>query len=207
MTTLYITRHGETEWNTEGRMQGWNDSPLTNLGISQAQWLYHRLKDIDFDAIYASPSGRAYKTAEILKGKKNIEIIAYDALREINLSHWEGLDQKDIKEKDEEQFHNFWKAPHLYKPLSGEDFLELQHRVTEGIREIVKSHKNETVLIVTHTMTLKALIAGIENKPISTIWDPPFIKQTSLTIIEMDDDKINIMMHADDSHHKEVEQD
>ena len=206
MTTLYITRHGETEWNTKGRMQGWNDSPLTSLGISQAQWLYHRLKDIDFDAIYSSPAGRAYKTAEILKGKRNIEIIAHGALREINLSQWEGLDQKDIKEKDEEQFHNFWKAPHLYKPLSGEDFLELQHRVTEGIREIVKKHKNETLLIVTHTMTLKALIAGIENKPISTIWDPPFIKQTSLTIIEMDEDKINIKMHADDSHHKEVEQ-
>jgi broad specificity phosphatase PhoE len=207
MTTLYITRHGETEWNTEGRMQGWNDSPLTNLGINQAHWLCDRIKDIDFNAIYSSPAGRAYKTAEILKGKKDIDIIAHDALREINLSQWEGLDQKDIKEKDEKQFHNFWKAPHLYKPLSGEDFFELQHRVTAGIREIVKNHKDETILIVTHTMTLKALMAGLQSKPISTIWDPPFIKQTSLTIIEMHEDKVSIKMHADDSHHKEVEQD
>lgn len=202
MTTLYITRHGETEWNTEGRMQGWNDSPLTSLGINQAHWLCTRLKEIDFNAIYSSPTGRAYKTAEIVKGKKNIEIIAHDALREINLSEWEGLDQEGIKEKDEKQFYNFWKAPHLYKPLSGEDFLELQYRVTAGIREIVKKHKDETVLIVTHTMTLKALMAGLENKSISTIWDPPFIKQTSLTIIEMDEDKICIKMHADDSHHR-----
>lgn len=204
MTTLYITRHGETEWNTEGRMQGWNDSPLTKLGINQAHWLYERLKDIDFNVIYSSPTGRAYKTAEILKGKKNIEIIAHDALKELNLSQWEGLDQKGIKEKDEEQFHNYWKAPHLYKPLFGEGFLELQHRVTAGIREIVRNHKDETVLIVTHTMTLKALMAGLKNKHISTIWDPPFIKQTSLTIIEMDEDKIDIKMYADDSHHKEI---
>lgn len=61
---------GETEWNTEGRMQGWNDSPLTKLGVNQAHWLYERLKDIDFNVIYSSPTGRAYKTAEILKGKK-----------------------------------------------------------------------------------------------------------------------------------------
>ena len=207
MTTLYVTRHGETEWNTEGRMQGWNDSPLTDLGINQAHWLYERLKDMDFNAIYSSPAGRAYKTAEILKGKRNIEIIEHDALKEINLSEWEGLNQENIKEKDEKQFYNFWKAPHLYKPLSGEDFLQLQHRVTSGIREIVKEHKDETVLIVTHTMTLKALMASLESKPISTIWDPPSIKQTSLTIIEIDDDKINIEMYADDSHHKEIEED
>ena len=201
MTTLYITRHGETEWNTEGRMQGWNDSPLTDLGINQAHWLYNRLKEIDFNVIYSSPTGRAYKTSEILKGEKDIEIIAHDALREINLSEWEGLDQEGIKAKDEKQFYNFWKAPHLYRPLSGEDFLELQQRVTTGIREIVKKHKDETILIVTHTMTLKALMAGLLGKPISTLWDPPFIKQTSLTIIEMDEDKICIKMHADDSHH------
>ena len=207
MTTLYVTRHGETEWNTEGRMQGWNDSPLTDLGINQAYWLYDRLKDMNFNAIYSSPAGRAYKTAEILKGERNIEIISHDALKEINLADWEGLDQKLIKEKDEEQFYNFWNAPHLYKPQCGEDFLQLQHRITQGINEIVKEHKDETVLIVTHTMTLKALMASLENKPLSRIWDPPFIKQTSLTIIEIDDDKISIEMHADASHHKEIDED
>ena len=207
MTTLYITRHGETEWNTEGRMQGWNDSPLTELGVNQAYWLHERLKDMEFNAIYSSPAGRAYKTAEILKGERNIEIIAHNALRELNLAEWEGLDQKEIKEKDEEQFYNYWKAPHLYKPLSGEDFLELQHRITSGIEEIVRDHRDETVLIVTHTMTLKALMAGLNNKPISTMWDPPYINQTSLTIIEVDDDKISIEMYADDSHHKEIELD
>ena len=207
MTTLYITRHGETEWNTEGRMQGWNDSPLTKLGVNQAYWLHERLKDMEFNAIYSSPAGRAYKTAEILKGERNIEIIAHDALREMNLCEWEGLDQKEIKEKDEEQFYNYWKAPHLYKPLSGEDFLELQRRITSGIKEIVGNHRDETILIVTHTMTLKALMAGLSNKPISTLWDPPYINQTSLTIIEVHDDKISIEMYADDSHHKEIELD
>ena len=207
MTTLYITRHGETKWNTEGRMQGWNDSPLTNLGINQAYWLCERLREMDFHAIYSSPTGRAYKTAEILKGERDLQIIAHDALKEMNLSEWEGLDQNEIKRKDEEQFYNYWKAPQLYKPMGGEDFVELQQRVTSGIREIAENHKDETILIVTHTMALKALMASLRNKPISTMWDPPFIKQTSLTIIEIDDDKINIKMYADASHHKEIEED
>jgi broad specificity phosphatase PhoE len=204
MTTLYITRHGETEWNIEGRMQGWNDSPLTMLGLNQAYWLCDRLKDIEFKVIYSSPSGRAYKTAEILRGERNIEIIAEDTLMEINLSHWEGLDQKHIIDKDKKQFENYWNMPQLYKPYSGEDFLQVQHRVTRGISQILKEHKNENILIVTHTMALKVLMASLENRPISTIWDPPNIKQTSLTIIEVTDDKINIKMHADASHHIET---
>ena len=206
MTTLYITRHGETEWNIEGRMQGWYDSPLTDLGVNQAYWLHERLKDMDFNAIYSSPAGRAYKTAEILKGERDMQIIAHESLREMDLSEWVGLDQKGIKEKDEEQFYNYWNAPHLYKPLSGEDFLELQHRITSGIREIIKNHKDETILIVTHTMTLKALMASLKGESISTIWNPPVIKQTSLTVIEIDEDKINIEMYADASHHEEVEE-
>jgi broad specificity phosphatase PhoE len=204
VTTLYITRHGETEWNIEGRMQGWNDSPLTNLGTNQAYWLYERLKDIDFNAIYSSPLGRAYKTAEILKGDRNIDITEDDSLKEINLSMWEGLNKKNIKEKYENQFYNYCNNPYLYKPLIGEDFWELKERVISGIREIVKKHKDETILIVTHGMALKALVASFENKPISTLWDEPIIKQTSLTIVEMDSNKINIKMYADISHHKDM---
>ncbi|EQB85893.1 hypothetical protein M918_16965 [Clostridium sp. BL8] len=79
MTRLYITRHGETLWNTEGRMQGWNDSPLTDLGIKQAEWLRDRIQDEKIDAIYSSPSNRAFKTAEIVRGGREIEIIKHEA--------------------------------------------------------------------------------------------------------------------------------
>ncbi len=82
MTKLYITRHGETLWNTEGRMQGWNDSPLTDLGIKQAEWLRERIKDLKIDVIYSSPSGRAYNTAEIIKGNRELQVIKHDGYRE-----------------------------------------------------------------------------------------------------------------------------
>lgn len=203
MTTLYITRHGETLWNTEGRMQGWGDSPLTELGIKQAEWLRDRIKDIQINTIYASPSGRAFNTAEIVRGHRNIDIIKDERLREIGLDKWEGLNQDEIKAIDEEQHHNFWNAPHLYCPMGkGESFQDLIDRVTPVIKEIVKKHENENVLIVTHTVTLKAIMASLKGHSISEIWQPPFIKQTSLTVIEFNNDEFDILMHGDMSHHE-----
>jgi broad specificity phosphatase PhoE len=203
MTTLYITRHGETLWNTEGRMQGWNDSPLTNLGITQAEWLRDRIKDTKIDAIYSSPSGRAFNTAKIVRGNRDIEIIKHEGLREIGLDQWEGLNQEEIRTVDEEQHKNFWNAPHLYVPTTnGESFQELVDRVTPVVKEIVKNHENENVLVVTHTVTLKAIMTALKNQPIANIWQPPFIKQTSLTVIEFDKEDFNILMHGDASHHE-----
>lgn len=72
MITLYITRHGETEWNTEKRMQGWSDSNLTVKGGEHAALLGNRLKEVSFDAIYSSPSKRTELTAGLIKGDKDI---------------------------------------------------------------------------------------------------------------------------------------
>ena len=74
-TNLYLTRHGETVWNTQKLMQGWKDSPLTDRGIKQARQLSERLSEVSFDAIYSSTSNRAVRTAEIIKGERSLEVI------------------------------------------------------------------------------------------------------------------------------------
>ena len=71
---LYITRHGETQWNTEKKMQGWQNSDLTGQGIENATRLGERLKDVDFSNIYSSPLGRAMDTANHIKGDRNKRI-------------------------------------------------------------------------------------------------------------------------------------
>lgn len=202
MTTLYITRHGETEWNTEGRMQGWNNSPLTYLGKMQAEWLRDRLKDVDFHAIYSSTLERAYQTAEIVKGQRNIGVIKKEGFKEISLGNWEGLTSQEIEAINKEQNYNFWKAPHLYIPDGGEHFHELIARTHNSIKEILENHKDENVLIVTHGVTLKTIMLYFEDKPLERLWDPPFAHQTSLTVIEVDKDKYNVIMHGDTSHYR-----
>ncbi|MGL4731787.1 MAG: histidine phosphatase family protein [Clostridium sp.] len=206
MTRLYITRHGETEWNKCGRMQGWGDSPLTELGEKQAEWLKKRIDDIEFKRIYTSSSQRAYKTAEILKGDKDIEIVAEDNLREIKLGDWQGLTQEEIKALDEENHYNYWNKPEKYITVNGsESFEEVKDRSYNTIMNIIRKNKGENILVVTHTTALKGFMCALEGKDIKDLWAPPFIKQTSLTIIDFDDEEnYKILTNADASHHEYV---
>ena len=84
MTEIYLTRHGQTVWNLTKRLQGSGNSELTEEGIERAKILSERLKSIDLDCIYTSPIKRAYETALILKGNKNIDVICEEGLRELS---------------------------------------------------------------------------------------------------------------------------
>ncbi len=202
-TTVYLTRHGQTQWNVEGRMQGWNDSPLTELGVKQAEWLGERLKGINLDKIYSSSSGRAYKTAEIINENKSVELISHDGLRELKLGKFQGLNQDEIKKMYPEQYYNYWNKPEIYKPVGdGETIEELIERIDKAIMEIIEENTGKSILIVTHTMPIKALLCSLENIDIGNFWMEPYIKQTSLTTIEFDDKIHKIVQCADISHHE-----
>ncbi|ATD54213.1 histidine phosphatase family protein [Clostridium chauvoei] len=203
MTKLYLTRHGETEWNTQGIMQGWGDSPLSELGIKQGEWLAERIKETPIDVIYTSPTGRAYNTAKIVRGNKNIEIIPHDGLREIRVGNWEGLNQDQLRELDEKNYNNFWNTPSKYVPTgNGETFMEVKERSFAAINEILQKEKGRNILVVTHTIALKTFLIALENKDIDTLWEPPFIKQTSLTEIDFDDNGHKYLLTACMKHHK-----
>jgi probable phosphoglycerate mutase len=174
-TSLYIVRHGQTEWNVQKRMQGHKDSALTELGESQAQWLYESLSNVEFDGIYTSSSLRAVRTAEIISGKQKVPITRSDQLKEINLGEWEGQIQEDIEKKDPERFESFWKTPHLFKLSSGESFVEVQNRVLPELKDIVSNHIGTNILMVTHTVVVKILMAYFEGRALSDIWNPPYI--------------------------------
>lgn len=201
---LYITRHGETIWNTEKRLQGWKDSALTENGVENAKLLGERLKDTEFDMIYASPSTRARMTAELIKGDRELIIREEENLREINLGEWEGRTHNDLEEAYPEEYHAFWNTPHLYKTKSGEDFYQLQARVKKVLTRIMGEHKDGNVLLVTHSVFIKALLAHCKNAPIEQLWAPPFIHDTSLTIIEVNNGKVDIKLEGDISHRSDA---
>ncbi|WP_291651047.1 histidine phosphatase family protein [Clostridium sp.] len=203
MTKLYLTRHGETEWNEKGIIQGWGDSPLTALGIKQAEWLRDRMKDIHIDVIYASPIGRAYNTAKIVKGDRDITLKPNDGLKEIRIGGWEGLNQEEMKSLSEENYYNFWNVPSKYIPIGdGESFYEVKERAFKAINEILEKEKGKNILIVTHTITLKSYLCELEKRDIDTLWDPPFIKQTSLTEINFTEDGYEMPLVACMKHHE-----
>ncbi|MGE5577832.1 MAG: histidine phosphatase family protein [Syntrophothermus sp.] len=200
MTRLLITRHGETQWNTEKRMQGRSDSPLTSHGIWQAQQLARRLKDEKIDVIYSSPSPRAARTAEILKGSRGLQVRLLDDIMEINLGDWEGRKFSEVQQLFPEQSTAFWHAPHLYYREGLESYHQVQERLVRAIKQIVEAHPDQTVLIVSHSVATKTLMAYFEGRPLERVWDPPVMEPTALNIIEATPTGYRIVMHADVSH-------
>ena len=97
--TLYVIRHGQTQWNQEGRYQGQQDAPLTNLGRRQAQAVARRLKTVAFDRIFASPLGRAWTTAGFLTEETGIAPTADKRLMEVRYGECEGLTEEEIEAK------------------------------------------------------------------------------------------------------------
>ncbi|RLQ90029.1 histidine phosphatase family protein [Planomicrobium sp. Y74] len=205
MLTLYITRHGETEWNLEKRMQGWGDSPLTEKGKKNALELGGRLKDTEFEAVYASPSLRAFSTAQAICAERKLEIKVDDKLREINVGEWEGKEHVYINENYPEEYFSFWNTPHLYTSATGENFSELQERALEAVHAIREHHREGNILIVTHSIIIKALLVFFKKLPLEDLWSPPFIHDTSLTIVEAGDENFTIVLEGDTSHVKKLQ--
>ncbi|MBU5425599.1 histidine phosphatase family protein [Tissierella pigra] len=196
---IYITRHGETQWNKEGRMQGWKNSNLTEKGIEDAKKLGERLKDVQFDYIYSSPLERAVDTAKYIK--EDEEIILMDSLKEMGFGKWEGMEHTTIEELYPIEHFNFWNKPHLYNSIEGESFDELFKRVKDVLTKIVDNKEAENILIVSHAVVIKVIYAIIKGYALEELWSrEPFLHGTSLTVVEVTDDKINMILEGDISH-------
>lgn len=201
-TTLYFTRHGQTKWNLQKKMQGHKDSPLTEFGIRQAEWLRERLGNVDFDAIYSSSSPRAVSTARILLGNRPIDISTLDSLKEINMGLWEGQNVKHIQQAYPVQYEQFFNQPHLYTPTGhGESYRELLGRTLPAIKDIITKHKGKEVLIVTHRITLKAVMGYFLNKQLDEMGNLPDIYPTALCKITMNEDTPEVDLYGDVSHY------
>lgn len=205
MGKIFFTRHGETEWNIVRRMQGQDNSPLTQLGKKQASWLAKRLENTNIDIIYSSNLNRALHTAEIIRDKKEIDIIPCNELREIYLGSWQGCLATDIENEFPEKHRCFWYEPESYKPIDGETFEELSIRVGGFIDDIIKKHPDDDILIVAHAIVLKALFNHINNKGnIKTLWDGPNLKPTCLSLAHNNKGNMTIEYIGDTSHYLEV---
>ena len=120
MNDIYLIRHGETEWNVQGRFQGRLDSVLTNTGVKQAEAIGRRLAglDLSFDAFITSPLGRTRQTAAIIAGLARLPAVQWDdRLAEVSLGSWDGLTDIDIDAQwpglldGSTQFDWFFKSP------------------------------------------------------------------------------------------------
>lgn len=169
LCTLYLIRHGETEWNVKGITQGQTNSSLTDNGIQQAKTTAHELKDIKFDAIFSSDLTRTQDTAEIIKLDREIVIQTSKLLRERNFGSFEGrhgdefreilkekiLEREKLSEEEDWSFR-------LAEDIETDE--ELVSRFLVQLREISVAYPNKTVLVVSHGGPIRTFLSKIGYK-------------------------------------------
>lgn len=169
MTELWLIRHGETDWNLEGRYQGQTDIPLNQTGIEQARRLSMNLPPEPFTTIYSSDLKRARMTGDILAQKLGLTIHSDQRLREINQGEWEGRLVSEIRASFEHQDPTQLKTARICPPR-GETVVELVQRVVPAINHIACSHPGEKVIVVTHGLVIASLICQVKGLSLEEVY-------------------------------------
>jgi len=180
---LIITRHGETEENNTGIIQGHQPGHLSEQGVKQARKVAIRLKDESIDCIYSSDLNRAADTArEIAQYHPDVPLEFVKELRERYLGGWQGKTRKELGFGSDINLMGFF-------PKDGETSEELFNRASNFLDTIFSNHHDKTVLSVAHNGINKALIAVITGKGSTDIKSIEHLHHTSVSVFEIKKDK------------------
>ncbi|MGA2082266.1 MAG: histidine phosphatase family protein [Holophaga sp.] len=207
---ILLARHGETQWNVEGRCQGQGfDIPLSDPGRDQAMRLGARLAGLPIRKAVASPLLRARQTAELALGERLAERLADqagfltfdDRLMEICHGRWEGLVPSEIRAGYPE-LHRAWReTPHLVQLPEGESLAQVEARAWAGLVSACSGlGPDDVVLIVTHDAVNRTLLCRILGLPLARVWA---FRQapTCLNLLEGNDlDQLQVVRLNDAAH-------
>lgn len=171
MTFYYLVRHGETEWNREGKYTGQSDIPLNAVGRKQARDAAEQLKELKPDVIISSDLSRAQETARIIAQVIEVPIRVDKRLREIDQGEWEGLHVDEIKSRFNHLFHARKNNPlHVASP-GGETIGEVHQRVTAAMLDICREYAHKKVVISAHGVVLAIMRITAQQAPIQQVFD------------------------------------
>lgn len=167
---LLLARHAQTTWNSDGKIQGFIDAPLSDLGEGQAERLGQRLKREPIEAAYASTLQRTWRTAEIALAGRNLSVARDPAWREAAYGEWEGRTWAEIHARDPELAARRTADPANVAPPGGESFFDLQRRIVDRLEWLRERHDGGTVLVVTHGGPLRVLAAWCMGHDPNQAW-------------------------------------
>jgi len=199
MGTLLIVRHGETEWNAAGRIQGHTDIGLSDRGAEQARSLGQRLSGLSIDAAYTSDLKRTSETARLALGDRSIALNETPMLREYHKGEFEGMTMTEIKAQFPDEYPKYLEKDLDYSPKGGESTRVVSARMAEIIGEIKSNHLDETVLVVSHGGALRAAMVSLLGMPLEGNWSFIF-GNCGLTTIDSFEDNA-VLRHFNDTSH------
>lgn len=194
---LYLIRHGETDWNKMGLIQGSSDIPLNEYGRELAKITAEALKDIKYDKVYASPYIRAYETAQILCKHQDISIIKDSRIKEFGFGEFEGMSIEMLR--TDQKYGDFWKCfshPEEYQAKNGaESYKDFLNRLRSFMDEVIFPNQDvvQTMLISAHGAVIRGILHFAKNESLKNLWKTHQknccvnildVKNNSFTLIE-----------------------
>lgn len=199
MGRWFIVRHGETEWNAQGRIQGHTDVVLSQKGQQQALRLAHRLAEEPIDLAYSSDLSRAKETAQIILSNHEAPFHTTPRLRERYYGVFEGLTAEERNHRYPEQFAASLVKDLDFAPTGGESTRQTCERMATLVTELKANHLDDSVLVVGHGGTLRAVFVSLMELPLEAMWR--FVMANcSLSIIDTYEDNAVLCLYNDTSH-------
>lgn len=187
MLDIFLIRHGQTDANISGFIMGQGEYPINNYGRSQAVKISKFLKDVEFKALYVSPSKRAMQTAQILmKGRDSLPFVEDPNLDEIAFGDWIGKMMDDIRGSDD--YNNYMWKPSTYTVPQGEHIPDVQARAVAVVEKIQRKYNVGKVVIVSHADVIKAILNYYLKMPLDR-WQTFRIDNCSLSILRFAEDR------------------
>lgn len=195
---LYLIRHGQTDWNVAGKIQGSTDIPLNETGRRQAACLAKGMEGRPVSRVYSSTLSRAYDTARAIGDSQGVPVHKLSELEEVNYGYWEGLNMEEIEQQYPKELEQWYYSPVEVAPPGGETQTQVYERCQRAIRMIVEQAEGDAA-VVSHGATvvflLESMLQGegredeediiVGNASISTVEYDPDAKTFSL--VELND--------------------
>lgn len=204
-TRLYLVRHGATVLSAEDRFAGSTDVDLSDEGRGQAAALGRRLADDGIVAAYCSPMRRTVETANLITRACGLTPQPRDGLREISHGRWEELTRAEVEQRYAAEYASWELDPFTFAPEGGESGLSVLSRALPVIREIVVTHKDQNVLVVSHKATLRLILSSLLGFDARGYRDRLDQHPACLNIVDFKDPvRARLMLFNDVSHYHDM---
>ncbi len=179
---IYLIRHGQTDWNIQGRIQGSHDIPLNEVGQRQATKLAEGMDSRPVSRIFSSTLTRAMETAQKIGSRQNVEIYPMPQLIEVEFGKWEGMTWEEIMEAYPKEYRLWALNPDEVAPPGGETQEQVIRRCVKAINEALRiTGGREDIAIVSHGATIAYLVSYMmrDNPEIESI----IVENASITTV------------------------
>jgi|SRR6476661_1705410 len=183
MTRILLARHGETDWNRDGRWQGHSDRPLDDAGREQARLLGVHLAWVGIDLLYSSDLARARETAAAVAAATGLGVSVDADLREVDVGELVGCSRAEAEARDPAWYRE-WRDGAVAGYPGGETYLDVHRRSVAAFRRILDEADGRTAAVVCHGGNIRAITAEVVGLGADQRWRIGAAANCSITAFE-----------------------